>query len=73
MTDEIAEALFEAGCEDGLPSSSEGLAQVYFAREAESLESAISCALSEIERAGFEFSKVEIDPESLHSLFRNVA
>ena len=73
MTDEIAEALFEAGCEDGLPSSSEGLAQVYFAREADSLESAISSALGEIKRAGFEFSKVEIAPESLYALSRNVA
>ncbi len=69
MTDDIAEALFEAGCEDGLPSSSEGVAEVYFAREADSLETAIFSALAEIERAGFDFSKVEIDPESLHELY----
>ena len=69
MTDDVAEALFEAGCDDGLPSSSEGLAQVCFAREADSLESAIFSALDEIKRAGFDFSKVEIDPESLHELY----
>ena len=76
MTDEIAEALCEAGCNDGLPSSSEGYAQVYFAREADSLESAIFSALDEIKKAGFDFSKVEIDPESMHELYlqsRNVA
>ena len=76
MTDEIAEALFEAGCEDGLPGSSEGRAQVYFAREADSLELAISDALREIKKAGFDFSMVEIDPVSLHALYlqsRNVA
>ena len=69
MTDEIAEALFEAGCDDGLPSSSEGRAQVYFAREADSLESAIFSALDEIKKAGFDFLKVEIDPKSLHELY----
>ena len=76
MTNEIAEALFEAGCNDALPSSSKGFAQVFFAREAESLESAIFSALDEIKKAGFSFSKVEIDPESLHELYsraRNVA
>ena len=76
MTDDIAEALFEAGCDDGLPSSSEGLAQISFAREADSLESAICSALDEIKKAGFDFSKVEIDPKSLHALYslsRNVA
>jgi len=76
ITDETAEALFEAGCNDGLPSSSGGLAQVSFAREADSLESAIFSALDEIKKAGFDFSKVEIDPESMHELYlqsRNVA
>ena len=76
MTDEIADALFEAGCDDATPSSSEGLAQVCFAREADSLESAICSALDEIKQAGFHFSKVEIDSESLHELYfqsRNVA
>jgi len=76
MTDEIAEALFTAGCDDGLPSSSEGLAQVYFAREADSLESAIFTAIDEIKKAGFDFSKVEIYPESMRNLYsqsRNVA
>jgi len=76
MTDEIAEALFEAGCNDGIPSSSEGRAQVCFTREANSLESAIFSACDEIKKAGFNFSKVEIDPESIHELYlqsRNVA
>ena len=69
MTEEIAEALFEAGCDDGLPTSSEGCAQVLFAREADSLESAILSALDEIKKAGFDFSKVEIDPESAHEIY----
>ena len=68
MTDEIADALFEVGC-DGTPGSREGHAQVCFAREADSLESAICSALDEIKKAGFNFSKVEIDPESLHELY----
>jgi len=45
---------------------------IQYAREAGSLESAICSALDEIKKAGFNFSKVEIDPESLYEL-RSVA
>ena len=75
MTDAIAEALFEAGC-DGTPCSRDGLAMVQYARKANSIDDAVIPVLDEIKKAGFSFSKVEIDSESLHELYsqaRNVA
>jgi hypothetical protein len=38
ISDELADALFEAGCDDGLAGSSNGVASVIFDRQAESLE-----------------------------------
>jgi hypothetical protein len=40
-TDELVEALFEAGCDDGSVWSSGGYVQIGFSRESESLEAAI--------------------------------
>ena len=75
MTEAIAEALFEAGC-NGVPCLRDGMAIIQYAREANSIDDAVIPALGEIKKAGFSFSKVEIDPESLHELYsqaRNVA
>jgi hypothetical protein len=43
-TDELAEALYEAGCDDGSVWSSGGRVQIGFTRRAESLEPAIRSA-----------------------------
>lgn len=59
MTDEIADALFEAGCDDGTPFSSQGVAAVGFAREANSLEEAIRSAIADVNRAGFAVSRAK--------------
>jgi hypothetical protein len=75
MTETVAESLFAAGC-DGVPGSREGRAMIQYAREANSMDDAVIPALDEIKKAGFDFSKVEIDPESMHELYlqsRNVA
>ena len=68
MTEAVAESLFAAGC-DGVPGSREGRAMIQYAREANSMDEAVIPALNEIKRAGFDFSKVEIDPESLHEFY----
>ncbi|MFZ5833654.1 MAG: hypothetical protein ACOY3P_26500 [Planctomycetota bacterium] len=52
MDEDLADRLFEAGCDDGLPGVSNGVPTVMFAREAESLESAIRTAVADVERAG---------------------
>ncbi len=53
MTDEIADSLFEAGCDDGTPFSSQGVAAIGFSREANSLEEAIRSAIASVNKAGF--------------------
>ena len=68
MTEAVAETLFAVGC-DGVPGSRDGQAMIQYAREANSMEEAVFAALDEIKKAGFNFSKVEIDPESLHELY----
>ena len=64
VTDDQADALFAAGCEDGTPASCDGLAWVHFDREAPSLEDAIRSAVAQIQAAGFRASKVELDADS---------
>ena len=51
-TEEMAEKLY-AGCDDASPSSSEGVVEVEFDREAESESAAIDSARADVEKAGF--------------------
>ncbi len=61
VTDDLADALFAHGCDDGTPTSSNGLAWIHFDREAPSLEAAIHSAVTQVRSAGFTVSKVELD------------
>lgn len=63
MSEEISDALFEAGCDDGTPFSSQGIAAIGFSREAESMEQAIRSAIADINRAGFVVSRAEPSDE----------
>lgn len=60
ITDEQADLLFAAGCDDGTPASCDGRAWVHFDREASSLEDGIRSAVAQIQSAGFAVSKVEL-------------
>jgi hypothetical protein len=60
MTDEVASALYEAGCDDSSPGSCDGVASVDFHRDAETLEEAIQSAIRDVRKAGFEIDRVEI-------------
>ena len=51
ITDEVAIALFEAGCDDRSPGSCDGVVSVASHRDAESLEEAMGSAVSDIRRA----------------------
>ena len=64
VTDDQADTLFAAGCEDGTPASSGGTAWIHFDREALSLEEAIHSAVTQIAVAGFTVSKIELDVNS---------
>ena len=53
ITDAAANALFEAGCDDGSPGSCDGVVSVDFHRDAPTLEEAIQSAIADICIAGF--------------------
>jgi hypothetical protein len=64
VTDDQADALFGAGCDDGTPASSAGVAWIHFDRAAESLEEAIRSAIAQVQAAGLQPSKVELNVSS---------
>ena len=68
MTDDIAETLYEAGCDDSSPGSGCGEAYVAFDREAKSLESAVASAANDVRTAGFHIAEVRIDESDLTEL-----
>jgi hypothetical protein len=61
VTDDQADGLFAAGCEDSTLAACEGVAWIHFDREAPSLEEAIFSAVAQVQAAGFLVSKVELD------------
>jgi hypothetical protein len=66
MTEDIADSLYEAGCDDGTPFSSQGVAGVGFSREAASLEEAVRSAIADVNKAGFAVGRVEPADESVY-------
>ena len=63
ISEEIADALFEAGCDDGTPFSSQGAAAVGFSRDAESMEDAIRSAITDVNKAGYVVARAEPSDE----------
>jgi hypothetical protein len=68
VTDEQADRLFAAGCDDGTPAGCDGVAWIHFDREAASLEEAIVSAVTQVQTAGFTVAKVELDVDAAVSL-----
>lgn len=64
LAEEIADELFEAGCDDGTPGTCDGVFSIDFHRESESLESAIHSAIAGVQSAGYEVERVEIEAEA---------
>jgi hypothetical protein len=74
MSEQIADALYESGCDDGTAFSSEGVAAVGFSREADSLEEAVRSAIANVNKAGFVVSRVESADESVfHKINQELA
>jgi len=65
LTEEIAETLFQAGCEDGTPGTCNGVFSIDFHREADSLEEAIRSAMADVRSAGYDVARVEIEAASV--------
>jgi hypothetical protein len=60
-TDEHADVLFDAGCDDGTLASRDGATWIHFDREAPSLEEAIRSAVAQVQSVGLAVSKVELN------------
>ena len=65
LTEEIADALFEAGCDDGTPGTCNEVFSIDFHREASSLEEAIRSAIGNVRTAGYDVARVEIEAEAM--------
>ena len=65
MTDSLANALYDAGCDDATVGSSCGVARVSFSRDAAALQDAIQSAVRDLGKAGCEVARVEIERDEL--------
>ena len=65
LTEDLADALFAAGCDDGTPGTCHGVFSIDFHREAVSLEAAIRSAIADVRTAGYEVTRVEIEAEAV--------
>jgi hypothetical protein len=65
LTEDIADELYAAGCDDGTPGTCDGVFSIDFHRHADSLELAIQSAIANIKSAGYEVDRVEIDAEAV--------
>lgn len=61
LTEEFADALYAAGCDDGTPGTCNGVFVVDFHREAASLEEAIRSAIANVGSTGHDVERVEIE------------
>ncbi|MCA9103530.1 MAG: hypothetical protein R3C10_20650 [Pirellulales bacterium] len=64
LSDEVANALFEAGCDDATLSMSGGRAFLDFDRESDSISDAIVSAIDAVEKCGRDIRVVEVIPPS---------
>ena len=64
LTLDLADSLFEAGCDDGTPSQRAGIMYIGFSREADSLESAIRSAIADVAKTGCVVTRVEIEADA---------
>lgn len=65
LSEDLANRLFEAGCDDATPSSSNGIVAIDFSREAADLESAIRSAVAQVAATGCQVKRVQIDAEAM--------
>ena len=65
MTEELANSLYAAGCDDGSPGSCGGILSIDFHREAATLVEAIRSAVRDVRSAGLDVDHVELTPEEV--------
>ena len=62
---DVTDVLGNAGCTDASICGHADGVELLFERTAESLQAAISSAISDVERAGYRVSKIEMEREAL--------
>ena len=62
---DITDVIGDAGCTDASIRGHANGIELLFERTAESLQAAISAAISDVERAGYQVSKIEMEREAL--------
>lgn len=65
LSEELSDALYDAGCDDASLGSCGGLLSLDFHRESSSLEEAIRSAIANVRSAGLEVASVVVEPSSL--------
>lgn len=68
ITDDAANALYEAGCDDASPASCDGVVWITFHREADSLDAAVRSAMADVQKAGLTVERLEIERGALDDL-----
>lgn len=66
-TEELADRLYKAGCDDGTLFSSDGVTAIGLSREAASLQEAVRSAISDVTSAGQRAERVEPGDEPTYS------
>ena len=61
VSDEGADKLYEAGCDDGSILSRGDVTMIQFDRDAKTLDAALDAAIRDVEGAGFQVARVEIE------------
>ena len=61
LTEEIADHVFESGCDDGTPGTCNGVFSIDFHCQADSLEAAITSAIQNVKTAGYDVEHVQIE------------
>src|SRR5262249_50446402 len=72
LIEEIADKLFEAGCDDGLFGTSAGVPNISFTREAASLNEAITSAIEDVRRADVGLEVVGVESEGAATVAEQV-
>jgi hypothetical protein len=59
LTDKLENTLFEAGCNDALLGTRDGVVYLDFDREAPSFAEAVSTAIRDVTKAGYQVAEIE--------------
>lgn len=62
LTQELEDALFEAGCDDALLGLCDGVLFLIFDREAPSFRIALTSAIADVERTGVGLELIRVEP-----------